>query len=523
MSRGSSEPRTLASQPWRHGRGAGTFRDRPRGLSEQEAERRRAIHGPNRLPEAASRGPLARLLAQFNSLLIWVLLAAAVLAAFIGHQIDALVILAVVVVNAIIGFIQEGRAEQALAAIRTMIDPHASLVRDGRRVTVPADDIVPGDYVLLEAGDRVPADLRLVRARNLRVDEAILTGESVAVEKATDPVDADAPLGDRFSMAFSGTFVAAGHGAGVAVATGANTELGRISTLIGSVEQLKTPLIRQMDRFANLLTSSSWRSPRRSSPFAWGLRGYALPDAFMTVVGLAVAAIPEGLPAVITITLAIGVQRMAARKAIIRRLPAVEALGSVSVICSDKTGTLTRNEMMARTVLGAGNAWRSRARATPRAALHLKPTAPRSSPARPDACASSSAAPRCATTPNCARTTTTGSSPAIPWKARSFRWPSRRARTRRGSRPNFRAPTRSPSMPSTATWPRCTTAMTPAPSSTSRARRSASSPCAPDRWATTAPSRSIPDYWRDETEALAGQGQRILAFATKPMPRTSKP
>ena len=325
----------------------------PEGLTAQEAERRRTVHGPNRLPEAASRGPLRRLLAQFNSLLIWVLLAAAALAAFIGHTIDSLVILAVVILNAVIGFIQEGRAEEALAAIRTMIDPHASLVRDGRRVTVSADDIVPGDYVLLDAGDRVPADLRLVRARNLRVDEAILTGESVAVEKATEPVDTDALLGDRFSMAFSGTFVAAGHGASVAVATGASTELGRISTLIGSVEQLKTPLIRQMDRFANILTVVILAISAAVFVFAWGLRNYDLADAFMTVVGLAVAAIPEGLPAVITITLAIGVQRMAARKAIIRRLPAVEALGSVSVICSDKTGTLTRNEMMARTVLAA--------------------------------------------------------------------------------------------------------------------------------------------------------------------------
>jgi magnesium-transporting ATPase (P-type) len=325
----------------------------PAGLTAEEAERRRAVHGPNRLPETASRGPLVRLLAQFNSLLIYVLIAAAALAAFIGHAIDSLVILAVVVLNAVVGFIQEGRAEQALAAIRTMIDPHASVIRDGRRISVAAEDIVPGDYVVLDAGDRVPADLRLVRARNLRVDEAILTGESVAVEKATDPVDADAPLGDRFSMAFSGTFVAAGHGAGIAVATGANSELGRISTLIGSVEQLKTPLIRQMDRFANILTIVILAISTAVFVFAWGLRNYDLADAFMTVVGLAVAAIPEGLPAVITITLAIGVQRMAARKAIIRRLPAVEALGSVSVICSDKTGTLTRNEMMARTVLGA--------------------------------------------------------------------------------------------------------------------------------------------------------------------------
>jgi hypothetical protein len=322
--------------------------------------------------------------------------------------------------------LHSGRPRRRGAGCHPEDDRPAGLARPRRPAHhVPADDIVPGDYVVLEAGDRVPADLRLVRARNLRIDEAILTGESVAVEKATDPVDAEAPLGDRFSAAFSGTFVAAGHGAGVVVATGADTELGRISTLIGSVEQLKTPLIRQMDRFANLLTVVILAISAAVFAFAWGLRGYALPDAFMIVVGLAVAAIPEGLPAVITITLAIGVQRMAARKAIIRRLPAVEALGSVSVICSDKTGTLTRNEMMARTVLGAGTASRSRARVTPRAAAS-RPTgqsSARSSPARTGPCASSSAAPRCATTPNCARTAKPGSSPATRWKARSSRSP----------------------------------------------------------------------------------------------------
>jgi magnesium-transporting ATPase (P-type) len=322
------------------------------GLTQEEAQRRLGEYGPNRLPETASRGPLMRLLAQFNSLLIYVLLAAAVLAALIDHYIDALVILAVVIVNAVIGFIQEGRAEQALDAIRTMIDPRASVLRGAQRETVPAEEIVPGDLVILEAGDRVPADLRLIRARNLRIDEAILTGESVAVEKALDPVDAGAGLGDRLSIAYSGTFVAAGHATGVVVATGAATELGRISTLIGSVERLQTPLIRQINALARVLTFIILAISAAIFALAYGGRGYELPDAFMIVVGLAVAAIPEGLPAVITITLAIGVQRMAARKAIIRRLPAVEALGSVSVICSDKTGTLTRNEMMARTVLG---------------------------------------------------------------------------------------------------------------------------------------------------------------------------
>jgi magnesium-transporting ATPase (P-type) len=315
------------------------------GLSPADAAERLATFGPNRLPQAPRRGALARLLLQFHDLLIYVLLVAAVLAVLLEHAIDAAVILAVVLVNAAIGFVQEGRAEKALEAIRGMIDPKASVLRDGRRVTVAADAIVPGDVVLIEAGDRVPADLRLVRARNLRIDEAILTGESMAVEKSIEPIAADAALGDRTSMAFSGTFVAAGQGAGVAVATAASSELGRISALLGTVQTLQTPLIRQMDAFAKRLTVFILGISAVAFAFAVWLRGYALADAFMIVVGLAVAAIPEGLPATMTIALAIGVQRMAARNAIIRRLPAVETLGSVSIICSDKTGTLTRNEM----------------------------------------------------------------------------------------------------------------------------------------------------------------------------------
>lgn len=323
------------------------------GLSGAEAERRLAEHGPNRLPAPPRRGGLMRFLLQFNNLLIYVLLAAGVLAALIGHGVDAAVIFAVVLLNAIIGFVQEGRAEQALEAIRGMIDPHANVVRDGRRLTVEADHVVPGDVVLLEAGDRTPADVRLLKARSLRVDEAILTGESVPADKATPPVAEDAPLGDRASMAFSGTFVAAGQGAGVVVATGGDTQLGRISSLLGGVEQLKTPLIRQMDQFARQITLVVLAVSAAVFAFAVVWRAYSLDEAFMIVVGLAVAAIPEGLPAVMTITLAVGVQRMAQRNAIIRSLPAVETLGAVSIICSDKTGTLTRNEMTVRSILTA--------------------------------------------------------------------------------------------------------------------------------------------------------------------------
>jgi magnesium-transporting ATPase (P-type) len=327
----------------------------PAGLTAGEAARRLAEHGPNRLPAAAPRSALRRFLAQFANLLIHVLLAAAAVTALLGHPTDAAVILGVVLVNAIVGFVQEGRAEQALDAIRDMLTPHASVLRDGRRQTVDAADLVPGDVVLLEAGDRVPADLRLLRARGLKIEEAALTGESVPVEKSPAAVAPGAPLGDRASLAFSGTLVAAGQGMGVVAATGAATELGRISGLIGEVQTLATPLLRQMDGFARRLTVVILGLSALVFAFAWLLRGYAAEEAFLAVVGIAVAAIPEGLPAVLTIALAIGVRRMAARNAIVRRLPAVETLGAVSVICSDKTGTLTRNAMtvaVAETPLG---------------------------------------------------------------------------------------------------------------------------------------------------------------------------
>lgn len=333
------------------------FRTQATGLDAQEAARRLAETGPNRLPEAKPPSVLARLARQFNNLLIHVLLAAALGTLLLGHPTDAGVILAVVLLNAAIGFVQEGRAEQALAAIRGMLNPRASVLRGGARITVAAEDIVPGDLVLLEPGDRVPADLRLVQARALRMGEAVLTGESVPVDKHTAPVAAQAALGDRACMAFSGTLVAAGQGLGVAVGTGAASELGRISTLISGVESLQTPLVRQMDRMARQLTVVILGVSALAFLAAVFARGYAVADAFLLTVALAVGAIPEGIPAVMTITLAIGVQRMAARRAIVRRLPAVETLGAVSVICSDKTGTLTRNEMTVRRVVTAARAF----------------------------------------------------------------------------------------------------------------------------------------------------------------------
>ncbi len=322
-----------------------TLQASAQGLDAEQAAQRLQQHGPNRLPEARGRGPLLRLLAQFHNVLIYVLLGAALTTLLLGHLLDTGVILAVVLLNAVIGFVQEGRAESALAAIRSLIDPQCTVLRDGQRQRLPAEVLVPGDIVLLEAGDRVPADLRLLRAASLRIDEALLTGESMASHKDTAAVPLDADLGDRRSLAYTGTLVATGSATGVVVATGASTELGRISGLLGGVQTLTTPLLERMNVFAHQLTAFILGLSVLVLLLAVWLHGNPWSEAFLAVVGLAVAAIPEGLPAVMTITLAIGVQRMAARRAIVRQLPAVETLGSVTVICSDKTGTLTRNQM----------------------------------------------------------------------------------------------------------------------------------------------------------------------------------
>lgn len=318
----------------------------PKGLSQDEAEFRREKFGANSLPEPPRRNAVLRFLAHFHHVLIYVLLGAAVITAGLGHFIDTGVIVAVVIANAVIGFIQEGRAEQAMEAIRQMLAPHTSVLREGRRRSLDSALVVPGDIVLLEPGEKVPADLRLIQADGLRIDEAILTGESVPVDKATDPVAADAALGDRFCMAFSGTLVVGGLGRGVVVATGAASEIGRISGMLSGVETLTTPLVRQMDGFARWLTILILLIAAVLLVFGYFVEHRPFSELFMAVVGLSVAAIPEGLPAVLTITLAIGVKAMARRNAIVRRLPAIETLGSVSVICTDKTGTLTRNEMM---------------------------------------------------------------------------------------------------------------------------------------------------------------------------------
>ena len=323
------------------------------GLSPAEARERLARFGRNELPPPPRRHPAVRFLAQFHNTLIYFLLAASVAAFALGHVVDAGVIVAVVLVNAVVGFIQEGKAEQALDAISGLIAPKASVLRNGQRISVPAAELVPGDLVLLEAGDQVPADLRLLRTRALLVDEAILTGESVAAQKQEEPAENDAQLGDRTSMAYSGTMVAAGQATGAVVATGTATEIGRISQLIDEAGTLTTPLLRQINQFGQYFTIVAVVAAGLLFAFATLVRAYVWDEALLVVVALAVGVVPEGLPAVITITLAIGVQRMAARHAIIRRLPAVETLGSTSVICSDKTGTLTRNEMTVRRIVTA--------------------------------------------------------------------------------------------------------------------------------------------------------------------------
>ncbi|MGD9096154.1 MAG: HAD-IC family P-type ATPase, partial [Chromatiales bacterium] len=271
--------------------------------------------------------------------------------ALLGHLIDTAVILAVVVANAAIGFLQEGKAEKAMEAIRQMLALSASVLRDAVRRSVKGEELVPGDIVMLEAGDKVPADLRLISVNGLQIQEAILTGESVPVEKSTRPVDKAAPVGDRKCMAYSGTLVTSGLGRGVIVATGADTEIGRISGMLSTVETLTTPLLKQMNVFARWLTVLILLIAAVLLVFGYFVQHFEFSEMFMAVVGLSVAAIPEGLPAVLTITLAVGVQAMANRHAIVRRLPAIETLGSVSVICTDKTGTLTRNEMMVSSVV----------------------------------------------------------------------------------------------------------------------------------------------------------------------------
>ncbi|QOJ24488.1 MAG: cation-transporting P-type ATPase [Gammaproteobacteria bacterium] len=327
------------------------------GLSQTEAQLRLERYGVNRLKPPQSRGAITRFLLQFHNMLIYILLIASALTAFLGHWVDSGVILGVVVINAVIGFMQEGKAEKALNAIRRMLSLHATALRDGQRIQLAAEQLVPGDIVLLQSGDKVPADLRLLNCKNLRIEEAALTGESEAVEKSIAAVEVAAVIGDRLCMAYSGTLVVYGQGSGVVVATGQQTEIGRISQMIAQVDKLASPLLRQMANFSRWLTLAVLSLAAGIFVYGFLWQDYPLNEIFMAAVGMAIAAIPEELPAIMTITLALGVQNMARRSAIVRRLPAVETLGAVTIICTDKTGTLTRNEMTVQHVMTADDQW----------------------------------------------------------------------------------------------------------------------------------------------------------------------
>src|SRR5215472_823267 len=294
-----------------------------KGLDAAEASARLRKHGPNRLPERKRRGPFMRFLAQFNNILVYVLLGAGFTKLMLSLWVDAGIIFGVVVLNALLGFIQEGKAEKALDSIRNMLSAEARTVRGGETRMIPAEELVRGDVVLLESGDRIPADLRLADVKNLRTEEAALTGESVPADKATDPVAANATVGDRTGMAFSGTLVVSGRATGVVVGTGSDTELGRINQMLAAVSPLETPLLRQIKKFGTAITVVILVVSVVMFAFGRWVRGMPFVALFQAVTGIAVSLIPEGLPALITITLAIGVQRMAQRNAIIRRLPAV--------------------------------------------------------------------------------------------------------------------------------------------------------------------------------------------------------
>ena len=327
------------------------------GLGVPEARQRLVTCGPNLLQIEPRSQSWRRLLRQFHNVLLYVLMVSAGITALLGEWLDMSVILGVIVINALVGFIQEGRAERAMQALRRMLSPIAVVIREGAPADTDVRDLVPGDLVLLQAGDRVPADLRLLQSRDLEVDQSILTGESQAVVKHSAQLDGVVVLPDRSNMAYAGTLISRGRATGIVVATAGSTELGAISESLRSVARLTTPLLERISVFARWLSLTILLAAGAIGTFGALVHGHGLSDMLIAAVSIAVAAIPEGLPAVITITLAIGVQLMARRNAIVRRLPAVETLGEVDVICTDKTGTLTANQMMVRSVITADGAF----------------------------------------------------------------------------------------------------------------------------------------------------------------------
>ncbi|SBW10376.1 putative cation-transporting ATPase F [uncultured delta proteobacterium] len=361
--------------------------DPEQGLGTAEAEKRLRAIGPNKLPEPEKEGAFRKFFKHFNDILVYILLFGACVTAFMGHALDTAAILIVVVVNAVIGYMQENKAENALAGIRNMLALQAHVERDGNRDDINAEGLTLGDIVYLKPGDKVPADIRLLREANLRIEEAALTGEAEPAEKGTEALDADTALGDRTGMAYSGTTVSAGTGLGIVVAVGPDTEVGKINRMMAAIEPLETPLLRQIASFgrniALIILGIS------TLVFVAGLffGNHDVNVLLLSVIALAIGAIPEGLPAVVSIILALGVQSMARRKAIVRNLPSVETLGSVSVICSDKTGTLTKNEMtVAALATGDGHYAVSGSGYAPEGAITLKDgdAAPLDAAARPD-------------------------------------------------------------------------------------------------------------------------------------------
>ncbi|MBE9198343.1 MULTISPECIES: cation-transporting P-type ATPase [unclassified Nodularia (in: cyanobacteria)] len=328
--------------------------DPEKGLTSGEVNNRLAEFGKNELKGKPGKPAWLRFLLQFNQALLYILLVAGLIKALLGQWTNASVIWGVTLINAIIGFVQESKAEGAIAALAKAVTTEATVIRNGQKSRISSQELVPGDIVLLTSGDKIPADLRLLNTRNLQVDESALTGESVPVEKSTTTVSADTPLAERVNMAYAGSFVTFGQGNGVVVSTANATEMGRISQSLERQTNLSTPLTRKFDKFSHQLLYIILGLAAMT--FAVGLgQGQSWPAMFEAAVALAVSAIPEGLPAVVTVTMAIGVDRMARRHAIIRKLPAVETLGGATVICSDKTGTLTENQMTVQGIYAGGN------------------------------------------------------------------------------------------------------------------------------------------------------------------------
>ena len=328
------------------------------GISSTDAAARLQQYGENALPQKPGKPAWLRFLAHFNDVLIYVLLAAALLTAVMAHWVDTLVILGVAVINALIGHIQESNAEKSLQSIRNMLSSEAVVVRQGNHETIPTTSLVPGDIVVIRAGDRIPADLRVIEAHNLRVEEAILTGESTVVEKNTEALSGELPLGDRYNLLFSGTTVSSGGGKGVVVATGGETELGHINQMMSDIEKHRTPLLVQMDKLGKAIFIIILVMMAALFVFSVLFRDMPVSELMLSLISLAVASVPEGLPAIISIILSLGVQTMARQQAIIRKLPTVETLGAMTVICSDKTGTLTMNEMTVKAVITADTVYR---------------------------------------------------------------------------------------------------------------------------------------------------------------------